>query len=354
MAAARGHDVTATARGITGPADFGGKIRFAPADLNDAAALRSAIADCEIIVRATAALSAAWGHPADFERVNVKGTCNVGNAASAAPARRLGHVSSTSLSFAYRDRFAIAEQAPLPSPVNAYAATKRRAEEEAQRFAGEVFIARPRGDFRLPPGDPHLLPRLLKAASRGPLPLLRGGLAVADITYVETIADALLVMAEARAEHAGVYNIAQGEPIAIRDLADRLLEGVGQRARWRPVPIGLALAGARLLEAGARLDPGRREPLVTAYGLGLFAYAQTLDLSRAHQILAQFVRRLASTRQLLVPSALSGNIHEYLFSHFRPHPRTSPTGRPHGELAPGGLPDPLRPHRPRARRPHPH
>jgi nucleoside-diphosphate-sugar epimerase len=282
MAAARGHDVTATARGITGPADFGGKIRFAPADLNDAAVLRSAIADCEIIVH-TAALSAAWGHPADFERVNVTGTCNVVNAASAAPARRLVHVSSTSLYFAFRDRFAIAEQAPLPSPVNAYAATKRRAEEEAQRFAGEVFIARPRGIFG--PGDPHLLPRLLKAASRGPLPLLRGGLAVADITYVETIADALLAMAEAPAQHAGVYNIAQGEPIAIRDLADRLLEGVGQRARWRPVPVGLALAGARLLEAGARLDPGRREPLVTTYGLGLFAYAQTLDLSRAHQIL---------------------------------------------------------------------
>jgi len=168
---------------------------------------------------------------------------------------------------------------PLPVPVNTYAATKRAAEAIIKGFGGETFIMRPRGLFG--PGDPHLLPRLLRVAARGPLPLLRGGLALLDITHVDVAAHAALAMCEARAAAAGTYNIAHGEPLAVRDLVGRLMFGLGRRLKWRRLPVGPALLGARVLEGLARLDPRGREPIVTAYALGLFAFSHTLDITKA-------------------------------------------------------------------------
>lgn len=280
LATARGHEVIATSRGITGPGYFGGLAHFQAADLADETALRQAFTGCECVVH-LAAFSAAWGRKADFERVNVAGTRHVVHAAEAAGVRRLVHVSSSSVYFAFQDRLSLTEDAPLPTPVNAYAATKRASEGEARRFAGEVFIARPRAIFG--PGDTQLLPGFLAAARRGPLPSLRAGQAVTDLTFIDTLSDALLAMAQAPAALAGTYNISQGEPIAVRALVDKLLADLGVPLRWRTLPTPIAFAGVRLLEAVARFDPKGREPPVTAYGLGLLSYSLTLDLSRARQ-----------------------------------------------------------------------
>lgn len=279
-AAEQGHRVVATSRGRTGSTDFCDGAAFTPCDITDANALTRVFDGCDIVVH-SAALSSDWGPEAEFRRVNVDGTKAVAAAAKRAGVRRLVHVSSTSVYFAFQDRLGLAEDASLPTPVNAYARTKRAAEEVARSFKREVFIARPRGLFG--PGDPHLLPRLLKVAERRPLPLLRGGQAQVDITDVSVAADALLAMTGADATAAGTYNVSHGEPIAMRDLVERLFCGLGRPLRWRAMPVGVALAGARALELAARLDPRGRPPLVTAYSLGLFAYSQTLDLTKARE-----------------------------------------------------------------------
>lgn len=278
QAAQRGHQVVATGRGITGPGDFGGRANFMRCDLADAEGLARVFDGCEAIVH-SAALSSDWGPDSAFERTNVEGTRNVVAAAERAGVRRLVHVSSTSVYFAFEDRLNLAEGAPLPRPVNAYARTKRAAEEVARGFGGEVFVARPRGLFG--PGDPHLLPRLLKVAERRPLPLLRGGGAKVDITDISVAADAMLAMAEADASTAGTYNVSHGEPIEIRALVERLFSGLKREVRWRAMPAPVVLGGARLLELLARTSG--RPPLVTAYALGLFAFSQTLDLTNIGQ-----------------------------------------------------------------------
>jgi nucleoside-diphosphate-sugar epimerase len=247
-------------------------------DLADAEGLARVFDGCEAIVH-SAALSSDWGPDSAFERTNVEGTRNVVAAAERAGVRRLVHVSSTSVYFAFEDRLNLAEGAPLPRPVNAYARTKRAAEEVVRGFGGEVFIARPRGLFG--PGDPHLLPRLLKVAERRPLPLLRGGGAKVDITDISVAADAMLAMAEADASTAGTYNVSHGEPIEIRALVERLFSGLKREVRWRAMPAPVVLGGARLLELLARTSG--RPPLVTAYALGLFAFSQTLDLTNIGQ-----------------------------------------------------------------------
>ncbi|WP_413991728.1 NAD-dependent epimerase/dehydratase family protein [Labrys okinawensis] len=279
-AAERGHAVVATARGITGPGDFQGQARFLRADLGDETVLQAAFKGCDAVIH-LAALSAPWGRTYDFERVNVAGTRHVVRAAEAAGIGRLVHVSSSSVYFAFEDRLDLSEDTTLPPPVNAYAASKRASEEEARRFGGPVFIARPRAIFG--PGDTQLLPRFLAAARRGPLPLLRDGRAMTDLTFVDTHSHALLAMAEAPAELAGTYNVSQGEPVVVRDMVERLLGGLGVDVRWCSLPAPLVFAGAHLLEVLFRLDPWRREPPVTAYGLGLLSYSLTLNLLQVRQ-----------------------------------------------------------------------
>lgn len=276
-AALRGHRVMATSRGQTGSRDFAGRASFVAAEITDTGTLARVFEGCDAVVHA-AALSSDWGRDAAFQRVNVDGTGAVVQAAQTAGVRRLVHVSSSSVYFAFADRLGLSEDGALPHPVNSYARSKRASEEIARSFAGEVFIARPRGLFG--PGDPHLLPRLLAVAERRPLPLLRGGNASVDITEVGVAADAIVTMVEADAQSAGTYNVSHGEPISVRELVERLFRGLGRELRWRRTPVAVALGGARVLETIARLDPRRHPPLVTAYSLGLFAYSQTLDIAK--------------------------------------------------------------------------
>lgn len=281
LALGRDCSVVATSRG-RGPITFGRGITFHAAEITDLDALARAFDNCEVVIHC-AALSVDWGPREAFRRINVEGTRTVVEAARRAGVRRLVHVSSTSVYFDFSDKLGLREDAALPRPANAYAASKQAAERIAGDFPGEVFVMRPRGLFG--PGDPHLLPRLLQVSRRGPLPLLRGGAAKVDITEVGVAADAALAMAVAQASAAGIYNVSHGEPITVVGLVERLFSGLGRPLRWRRLPWPAVYAAARALELLARADPRHRAPPVTAYSLGLFAFSQTLDLTRVRQIL---------------------------------------------------------------------
>jgi nucleoside-diphosphate-sugar epimerase len=277
-----GHEVVVVSRGQTTSSEFSGNVQFIRCDINDRQKLIKSFEGCETVVH-SAALSAPWGERSDFQKQNVEGTASVVSAAEAAGVRRLIHVSSSSVYFSYEDKRDIRENSTLPRPVNAYAESKQKAENAASGFKGEAFIVRPRGIYG--PGDLHLLPRLLRVMKQRPLPLLRGGKALVDITDVSVVADAVLRMIEVEQTKSGIYNISHGEPIAISKLVQEISDGLDIPYRWRSLPMAVAFAGARILEAAARFDPRRSEPLVTAYGLGLFGYSHTLDISKAARAL---------------------------------------------------------------------
>src|SRR5690606_3825206 len=117
------------------------------------------------------ALSSPGGKYSDFYNSNVIGTRNIVEGSRRHQVGRLIYVSTPSLYFDYTDRWNLSESAPLPrKPVNAYAATKRRAEEEVEpAFAAglPVITIRPRAIFG--PGDQTILPRLLLANQKGRL-----------------------------------------------------------------------------------------------------------------------------------------------------------------------------------------
>jgi nucleoside-diphosphate-sugar epimerase len=228
-----------------------------------------------------AALSSPWGSRAAFHRANVVGTEAALTIARAAGVRRFVQISTPSVYFRFRDQIGVREDTPLPSPVNAYAATKREAERLVLADGDlDPIVLRPRGLYG--PGDTTLLPRLIAAARKRPLPLMNGGRATTDLTFVDDVVDAAYAAVTVKPQPPQrVFNISGGEPLKVCDIAER----AGQRAncviRWRRLPAEAVFAFARLNEAVCKMLPHRPEPLVTAYGAALFAFTQTLNIDAA-------------------------------------------------------------------------
>ncbi len=232
-----------------------------------------------------AALTSPWGRRADFDRANVTATANLIALAKQIGVSRFVQISSPTVYFQFADQIYISEQMALPSPVNDYARTKREA-ELAVLAVSEIgpIILRPRGIYG--EGDTSLLPRLVRAARAGPLPLFRDGVAQTDITHVEDVVSAIIAALDAAAGVNGeIFNISSGEPLALCAIVERACAFAGVVLRWQTIPVRPALVAARVLETACRLMPGYPEPRVTAYSLGILAYSQTLDISKAAQML---------------------------------------------------------------------
>ena len=239
--------------------------------------------DIDAIVHC-AALSSPFGRLADFEAANVTATRNLVDFARQLGVQRFVQISTPSVCFAFRDQLGVTENSPLPDPVNHYARTKRQGEDIVLAAADiRPVVLRPRGIYGA--GDRALLPRLLQAARR-PLPLFRDGQARIDLTHVDDVVDAVFAALSAGSAAEGqIFNISGGEVLAVRHIADSACARAGLQTRWRKTPLALAMLAAGVMEALALLLPRRPEPPVTRYGLGLFAYAQSLDISKARRIL---------------------------------------------------------------------
>lgn len=231
-----------------------------------------------------AALSSAWGRDEEFWKSNVDVTQNLLNLAKQLDVRHMVHISTPAVYFQFEDQFEVSETKALPTPVNSYARTKAIAEERVLMSGVSATIIRPRGIYGV--GDSALMPRLLRAAESGPLPRFRDGCVQTDITYIDDVVDAVLATIEAGDAVSGeVLNVSGGVEIPIVEIVERACAAHGTRVRWRNLPIAPTLALIKANEKLARLRSGQPEPRVTAYGLGVFAYSQTLDISKAKRML---------------------------------------------------------------------
>lgn len=237
-----------------------------------------------------AALSAPWGRLADFTAINVDATRSLLDAAGHAGVARFVHISTPAVYFDNTHRYDVAENFQAARPVNAYAATKAEAERcvrhAARRFDGmTAVILRPRALFG--PFDQVLLPRLSRviAANHGRLPLPRGGRTVLDLTYVENVVQAMWRASVAEGIVSGTaFNVTNHAPVMLRDVLHALYGAhLGRALHIVALPVPLMAVAARALEGFARLTG--REPVLTAYSVGVLSYDMTLDNTRARQVL---------------------------------------------------------------------
>ncbi|NHN28647.1 NAD-dependent epimerase/dehydratase family protein [Paenibacillus agricola] len=281
-----GWEVTALGRNAT----LGGLLqtkgaRFMQVDLQDQEAVMAACSGQEVVFH-SGALSSPWGKYADFYSTNVEGTKHVIAGCFQHGVQRLIHISTPSVYFDFQDRLNITESAPLPTKfANAYAATKRLAELEVEQACNRglsAAILRPRAIFG--PGDSSILPRLIRAnASRG-VPLIDGGLAWIDLTYVDNVVDALLLCCQAPSDAMGrIYNISNGEPVQLATMLPLLFSELGVPMRIKRLSYQVAYQLAAVMELIANLRPSKPEPLLTRYSVGVLGRSQTLDISAAKQ-----------------------------------------------------------------------
>ncbi len=274
----RGHDVLGLGRDPErGAALVAAGIGFEGLDLADIPAVRS-WDHAEVFVHA-AGLSAPWGPRAAFDRANVAATRNALAVARTLKARRFVFLSSAGVGFRFADQLEAGERAALPVPVNDHAATKVIAEDLVRGAGIDSIVLRLRTVYG--PGDPGFLPRLVRAAGAGPIPLLRRGAAVTDLTYIDDAAAAVLCAVTAPPEITGTYNVSGGEAVSIREIVTRICQEAGVLLRLIPMPVAVALASARLAESLARLRKDPPEPPITALGVGILAFSQTLNIAAA-------------------------------------------------------------------------
>lgn len=235
-----------------------------------------------------AALSKPWGRRDAFEAINLHATERLLEAARASGCRSFIYASTPSIFTCARDRLHIAEDDPVAAPMaNHYASTKYRAERIVLAARGEAFetsALRPRAIVG--PHDTVLLPRLLRAAERGIMPLPRGGEALIEITDVRDVVAAFIAAEDRIADAAGTaFNIAGGTPLELGRLLDIVFSELGLTVRRIRLPAAVLHTLAGALEAICERLPGHPEPLLTRYMANTLSYSQTLDTSRARRIL---------------------------------------------------------------------
>jgi nucleoside-diphosphate-sugar epimerase len=205
-------------------------------------------------------------------------------AARRAGCRRFLFASTPSIYTRAADQLGVTEASPLPArPVNDYARTKLAAERAVLAAAAPGFATvslRPRAVIG--PYDTVLLPRLLRAAQTGMMPLPGYGRALIEPTDARDVSAAFLA-AEERAEAVSgqAFNISGGQAVALAQLARHAFSRLGRQVHMLPLPAPLVLGLAYLAEAGARVRPGSKEPTLTAYAAKALGWSQTFDLGAA-------------------------------------------------------------------------
>ncbi|SDQ87607.1 NAD(P)-dependent oxidoreductase [Microbacterium sp. cf332] len=235
--------------------------------ISDPRAVDEAVSGAEAVVHLAAKVSLA-GDRRDFRAVNVDGTTALLDAAAAAGATRFVQVSSPSVAHAGS---ALAGAGADPAdPVHArgdYARTKAEAELIAlARDSAAMRVVAVRPHLVWGPGDPQLIERIVARARRRTLPLLNGGTALIDTTYIDNAASGI-VAALHRADAVGgrAYVLTNGEPRPVGDLMAGICRAAGAPVPRLRLPAAVARAAGAAVERVWQVRPGVDEPPMTRF-----------------------------------------------------------------------------------------
>lgn len=230
---------------------------LARGDLSDAISLRNAIAGCDTVFHC-AALIAATGDWASFQRANVDGTRAVIDTAATAGAR-LVHTSSVAVYGAgarYRSA-PTSEDTPL-APLDEYAYYARSKRESEQLVldahgAGRLWATAIRPPMIYGRRDRQLVPRFARVMRTGFFPLFAHGRSTMSLVHASAVADGAVRAARHDAAGGRPYNLANDFPVSIAEVIRLGALGLGRTVRGVPIPMPLARAAFGALALGARV-----------------------------------------------------------------------------------------------------
>jgi len=254
---------------------------FLAVDLSDIETLKTSCQHIDVVVHC-AALSSPWGKKSDFEIANVQGTQNILLAAEKAKVKKFIHISTPSLYFDFKSQIAIKETQPLPNTFcNDYATTKAQAEQCVLNSSLTSVILRPRGIFG--PQDRAIAPRLLNFIKNKTLILPSARDPLIDLTYVDNVADAIILAIKSDCKSGLVFNITNGQPAHIQSLLTVLLDALAPNTKIKGLNYYAVSVLVKLNQWVHRFIFNNKEPRLTDYSAALLHYDQTLDITKAQK-----------------------------------------------------------------------
>lgn len=213
--------------------------------LEDAAALRDAVAGVDAILHLAAATKART--PEEYQRANVAGTQALIDAlldASPRP-RRLVYLSSLAAVGPPVDGRPVT-RADTPRPLTTYGRTKLAGERVCEAVADRVQVAILRAPAVYGPRDRDVF-SFFRLARLGVVPLPRAATGRLQMVHARDLARALLLAGTSAAAR-GVYHVAEARSYGWDEMAHMVGSAIGKQVRVIRVPDPVIVAAARASE----------------------------------------------------------------------------------------------------------
>ncbi len=226
-------------------------------DLKNKQDVDHALKDMDAVIH-TASMVGMWGRYEDFYATNVIGTKNIISAMKEYKIKKLIYTSTPSVAFDRDSLCGVDESTPIPkSYLTSYAKTKAIAESLVLAAnSDELSSIALRPHLIFGPGDLNLVPRVIKAQTKGRLKIIGDGKNLVDVTYVDNAADAhILALEKLESTHpcAGkAYFLGQG-PIKLWDFTNEILKRSGLPPVTKKMSIPTAFAIGFVIESLLKL-----------------------------------------------------------------------------------------------------
>lgn len=264
-------------------------VAFVRADLGDRDRVIEACRGCEVVYH-VAAKAGIWGSWESYFRPNVEGTRAVLEGCRRHGVRKLVYTSTPSVVFTGEALVNAGESLPYGRDwLCHYAHTKALAEQAvlSANEPGQLRTVALRPHLIWGVGDNHLIPRVIDRARKGRLRIVGEGKNQVDIVHVANAADAHL-QAEAALDEPGradgkAYFISQGEPVALWDWINDLLERLGIPPVEKRISARAAYVIGAVCEAVYALLRKKEEPPMTRFVAVELAKDHFFDISAARR-----------------------------------------------------------------------
>jgi nucleoside-diphosphate-sugar epimerase len=255
--------------------------RFERCDTTDALSVRKALDGAELVVH-TAARVSDWGPMDDFVRVNVEGTRNLLEAATAAGASRVVHISSVAI-WGYEHRRELDEDAPARPCGIPYIDTKGASDALALRRAragAPIAIVRP-GDVYGPGSIPWAV-RPLEAIRNRQFMLVDRGKGLMVPVYIDDLVDAIVLALTVDEANGQAFTVWDGNAVTCSEFFSHYAQMLG-KGGIPSLPRPAAAAAAAAQEALARVRG--RQPAFSRNAITFVSRRAGYSNRRAREVL---------------------------------------------------------------------
>ena len=252
-------------------------------DVRDPSTLDPAVRGAGVVHHCAAAVGPHFSKREIYD-TNLGGVRNVLEAMRRAGAGRMVLLSSVNV-LGTRDLDPATEETPCRPSSDPAADVKIEAEQLAltyrRQHGVDVTILRP--GFIYGPGDPHNVPKLIRAIERGKFAFIGSRDNVVPIVHVRDVAAAMLLAAGTPAASGQVYNLTDGSRTTAGEFVDHLAELLGRPRPQRVLPYALPYLACLVFGALNRLGLTRRQGPVTRAALRFLGTSRYVDIRKARQ-----------------------------------------------------------------------